>query len=67
MGKGEFKIMSKTYQFNFNASISGYGVVTAENEEQARELIESGDYDDIMDTFDMEIEEITSIEEDDNE
>lgn len=54
----------KIYQFDFNASIKGYGVVTARDEERARELIEENEYDDIIETFDMEIEEITRIRED---
>lgn len=54
----------KCYKFEFNATISGYGYVYAENQEEAKELIDNGEYDDIVDTFDMEIEEITSIEED---
>lgn len=53
----------KCYQFDFNATIRGYGIVYATNIEQAKELIDSGDYDDIMDTFDMQIEEITDIKE----
>jgi len=53
----------KTYQFTFNATEGGYGIVTAENEEQAKEKVLNGDYDDIMDTWDMEITEVTSIEE----
>lgn len=54
----------KTYQFDFNASIKGYGVVTAKSEAEARELINISDYDDIIDTYDMQIEEITNIKED---
>lgn len=54
----------KVYQFDFDASIKGYGIVTARNEEQARELLEQREYDDIIETFDMEIEEITGIRED---
>ena len=53
----------KCYQFDFNATISGFGTVYADNEEQARELIDSGDYDDIIDTYDMEITEIIKVEE----
>lgn len=53
----------KCYQFEFNAKISGYGVVYAESEEEARHLVETGTYDDIMDTYDMEILEVTNIEE----
>lgn len=54
----------KCYQFGFNATIKGYGYVYATNMEQAKELISSNDYDDIVDTFDMQIEEITDIRED---
>ena len=53
----------KCYQFEFNAKISGYGVVYAESEEEAKHLAENGEYDDIMDTYNMEIQEITGIEE----
>lgn len=54
----------KCYQFYFNATISGYGYVYAESVKRAEELINSGGYDDIVDTWDMNIEEITKIEED---
>ena len=54
----------KCYQFEFNATISGYGYVYAESVEQAEEKINNGDYDEIMDTWGIEIEEITKIEED---
>ena len=53
----------KTYQFDFNGTISGYGIVTAKNEEEAKEKIINHDYDDIMDTWDMQIKEITNIKE----
>lgn len=52
----------KCYQFEFNAEISGYGLVYAENEEQAEELIREEKYDDIIDTWGMEITDITNIE-----
>ena len=55
--------MEKCYQFTFKGSIGGYGIVTAKSEEEAMEKIKNNDYDDIIDTFDMEIEEVTSIEE----
>lgn len=55
----------KCYQFDFNASIKGYGYVYADDKEQAIELINSNDYDDIIEMFDMEIEEITRIREED--
>lgn len=54
----------KCYQFDFNASIRGYGVVYAKDEREAKEMAESGNYDDIIDAYDMQIEEITSIRED---
>lgn len=53
----------KMYKFEFEASIKGYGYVYAENEDEAKELINSNDYGDIVDTWDMEIQEITKIEE----
>lgn len=40
----------KTYQFTRLATYVQYGVVTAENEEDARNKIISNDYDDIFDT-----------------
>lgn len=52
----------KTYQFDFNATQRGYGVVCADNVEEAKRKILEGDYDDIIDTYDMEITEITNIE-----
>lgn len=54
----------KSYQFDFNATCHGYGIVTAKNEEEARKLIMSDDYDDIIDYQDYEITEITDIRED---
>ena len=54
----------KCFQFDFIATTSGYGVVYAKDKEQAIELINKGDYDDIIDTFDLEIQEITDIKED---
>ena len=57
----------KCYQFEFDATISGYGLVYAENEEQAKELIMRGEHDEIMDTWGMEITDVTDIEvEDEN-
>ena len=54
----------KCYQFDFDASIKGYGIVYAKDEREAKEFAESGNYDDIIDTWDMHIEEITSVRED---
>lgn len=53
----------KTFQFEFNGSNKGYGVVTARTYEEAKELIENGDYDEIIETYGEKIEEITKIEE----
>lgn len=55
--------VEKCYKFYFRATIGGYGVVHAINEEEAERSVLSGDYDDIIDTFDMEIEEVTGLEE----
>lgn len=54
----------KCYQFEFNATISGYGIVYAEDEFSASLKAEQGDYEEIMDTWGMEITEITSVKED---
>lgn len=53
----------KEYQFEFKATIGGYGYVTAENESKAKEKVLSGEYEDIMDTWDMDIIEVTKVEE----
>lgn len=53
----------KCYQFEFNATVSGYGIVYAEDKQKALIEAQRGNYDDILDTWDMEIEEITKIEE----
>lgn len=53
----------KEYQFEFKGTVGGYGIVTAQNEEEAKKKVQSGEYDDIMDTWDLEVTEITSIEE----
>lgn len=54
----------KSYQFDFRGTIGGYGLVTACSEEEARKKILSGEYDDIMDTWDMEITEVVDVKED---
>lgn len=51
----------KCYKFNFDAEISGYGIIYAEDEEQAKELILKQEYDDIIDTWGMEITDVTDI------
>ena len=53
----------KVYQFEFEGTIGGYGIVTASTEEEAKKKIINKEYDDIMDTWGMEIKEITKIEE----
>lgn len=54
----------KCYQFEFNAKISGYGTVYAEDEFSASLKAGQGDYDEIIDTWGMEITEIVNVEED---
>jgi hypothetical protein len=53
----------KEYVFDFIATIGGYGIVIASNEEEALEKIKNEEYDDIIDTWDMQIKEVTKIEE----
>lgn len=53
----------KCYQFEFEGTIGGYGVVYAENEEEAKEKVLNKDYEDILDTWGMEVKEVTKIEE----
>lgn len=53
----------KEFQFEFKGTIGGYGYVYAKTEEEALEKIKNKDYDEIMDTWDMEIKEVTKIEE----
>ena len=54
----------KCFQFDFNASIQGYGVVYAETKEEALEKINEGNFDDIIDTWGLTIEDVTDIKED---
>lgn len=53
----------KCFKFDFKASINGFGIIYAEDIEKAKEGAINGEYDDIIDTYDMKIEEITEIEE----
>ena len=53
----------KCFKFEFKATINGYGIIYAEDIEQAEEGLKNGEYDDILDTWGMEIEEVTEIEE----
>ena len=53
----------KCYQFDFKASTNGYGIVYAKNEDDAKNLILNNEYEDIIETYDLKIEEITKIEE----
>ena len=53
----------KCFQFEFTGTIGGYGFVYANTEEEARERILKNDVDEIMDTWDMDIKEITNIKE----
>ena len=53
----------KCYQFEFDGIVSGYGVVYAKSEEEAKEKILNKDDEDILDTWGMEVKEVTKIEE----
>lgn len=53
----------KCFQFDFKASCGGYGIVFAKDKEEARTKITERNYDDIIEYFDYEIEEIIKIEE----
>lgn len=55
----------KTFKFDFIATEGGYGIVCADTVEEAKAKIMNNDYDDILDTWDMQITEILDIEEDD--
>ena len=52
----------KCYQFDFKGTIIGFGIVYAKDEKEATEKILNDNYDEIMDTYGMEIKEITSLE-----
>lgn len=53
----------KCFKFEFKATIGGVGIIYAEDIKRAKEGVINGEYDDIIDTWGMEIEEITEIEE----
>ena len=53
----------KCYQFEFEATIGGYGIIYAEDRETALAELRENKYDDILDTWGMEITEITKLEE----
>ena len=50
------------YQFEFMGTTSGFGIVYARNKEEAIEKIQCNEIDDIIDTFGIEVTNITSIE-----
>ena len=52
------------YNFDFKGEVYGYGFVYAKNEEEARKKILNQDYDDVLDTYEYNVTEITNIEED---
>lgn len=53
----------KCFKFEFKATIGGIGIIYAEDIKQAEIMVKNNEYDDIIDTWGMEIEEITEIEE----
>lgn len=52
-----------SYEFDFRGTVRGYGIVTANNEEEAKEKVLAGDYDDIIDTYDMQIADVSNVKE----
>lgn len=52
-----------SYEFDFRGTVYGYGIVTANNEEEAKEKVLAGDYDDIIETYDMQITEVSEVKE----
>lgn len=53
----------KDYQFKIKTTCVSFGVVYAENEEEARKLIANEEWDDIIATWDEEYGDLISIEE----
>lgn len=53
----------KCFKFEFRATLKGVGIIYAEDIKQAEIMAKNNEYDDIIDTWGMEIEEITEIEE----
>jgi hypothetical protein len=55
--------MEKEYKFLAVAKEIAKGYVIAKNEDEAKKKILDNDYEDIWDTYDMELEKIVEIEE----
>lgn len=55
--------MEKQYNFLCVVEEVGRGYVMAKNEEEAIQKILNGDYEDIVDTYDMKVKSIIEIEE----
>lgn len=53
----------KTFQFKIKAVYEDLGIVTANNEEEAKQLILDGEWDDIIDSSWLENGDIIEIEE----
>jgi len=53
----------KEFNFTIKMTGKGLGVISAENIEEAKEMIKSGDWDDIYDHVDIEYGELIDIEE----
>jgi len=52
----------KIYNFEFEGTIKGRGYVYAEDEFSASLKASQGDYEEVEDTWDLEIENITKVE-----
>lgn len=53
----------RCFVFDFEASTRGYGIVYARTQEEAEAKVREGDYDDIIETYGLQIEDVTKIEE----
>lgn len=52
----------RCYKFEFEATINGYGVVYAEDGVEALELAINDNYDEIIETYNMKIQDVISLE-----
>jgi hypothetical protein len=52
----------KCFKFTFTATVEGYGMVYAKSRMEAISLIMNQEYDDIIDTYNLQIEDVNSLE-----
>lgn len=53
----------KCFKFEFRATLKGVGIIYARDIEQAKNKVENGECDDVLDTWGFEVEEVIEIEE----